>query len=258
MWRPQPGEIVAPLHPEVAAYLVQFAKEALRVERAKQTFYAFNAFGLVGLEIQMPSGESVHLAERDIRALAESGYIVAEHFNTNGTFDFYVTDDGLRVAHELEGAPDRFERVEESLLSTLDSDEFRDRHPEAFAAWQSAARLAATDPIGNATKIGHDCREAMQHFGTSMLAKVGVESDLPPDKTVARMRAVLEARRATFGDAEAALLEALLAYWGAAIDLHQRQEHGAQKAGARLSAIDSERVVRHTAIVMFEIDSAIQ
>lgn len=258
MWQgPGPGESVPELHPDVAAYLVEFAKDARSVDRANQTFYAFDAFGPAGLEIQMPSEKSIHVAERDIRTLAESGYIVAEHFNTQGTFDFYVTDAGFYAADDYGGAPDTFEHVEEVVLRSLDSDDFRGGHPEAFAKWQGAARMAASDPVANATKIGHDCREAMQHFATSMLAKVGVTSSAPATRTVDRLREVVNARRGGLGAKEVAFLDALVHQWGTVSDLVQRQEHGAQKGGSPLTALDSERVVRQTAIVMFELDNAI-
>jgi len=258
MWQgPQPGEIVPPLHPDVAGYLVRFAEDARTVDRARRMFHAFDTFGTVGLEIQTPSGTSMEVAEQDIRTLAECGYIRAENFNTSGTFDFYVTESGFLAATELGGAPDTFENVEANMLRVLDDDEFRTRHPNGYARWQSAARLAAEDPVGNATKIGHDSREAMQFFATSMLAKAAVDSDDPPDKTVARIRAVLDARRDELSEKEAAFLDALMSYWGAMVDLAQRQEHGGQKQGAPLNAIDSERLVLQTAVVMFEIDRAI-
>jgi len=258
MWQgPQPGEIVPPLHPEVAAYLVQFAEDALTVDRARRMFHAFDTFGTAGLEIQTPSGSSMHVAEQDIRTLAESGYVHATNFNTSGTFSFYVTDSGFVAAAQLGGAPDTFQHVEATLLRVLDDDDFRTGHPDAYARWQSGARLAAEDSVGNATKIGHDCREAMQFFATSMLTKAGVESQDPPDKTVSRIRAVLDARRDGLGDKEAAFLEALLSYWGTVTDLAQRQEHGGQKEGEPLNAIDSQRLVLQTAVVMFEIDRAI-
>jgi hypothetical protein len=258
MWQgPQPGDVVPPLHPEIAAVLIRFAEDALTVDRARRMFHAFDAFGTSGLEVQMPSGSSMEVAEQDIQTLAESGYIRATNFNTSGTFDFYVTESGFVAAAELGGAPDTFQHAEESVLRVLDDEDFRARHPDAYARWQSAARLSAEDPVGNATKIGHDCREAMQFFATSMLAQAGVDSDDPPDKTVSRMRAVLDARRDGLGDKEAAFLDALLSYWGTVSDLAQRQEHGAQKPGQPLHAIDSGRLVLQTAVVMFEIDRAL-
>lgn len=54
-------------------------------------FHAFDTYGTAGLEIQMPSGSSMAVAEQDIRTLAEAGYIYTQNFNTSGTFDFYVT-----------------------------------------------------------------------------------------------------------------------------------------------------------------------
>lgn len=54
-----------------------------------------------------------------------------------------------------------------------------------------------------------------------------------------------------------AFLDALLAYWGTASDLVQRQEHGNQKVGAALLWEDGRRVVFQTAMVMYEIERAL-
>ena len=48
-----------------------------------------------------------------------------------------------------------------------------------------------------------------------------------------------------------------MAYWGTLSDLVQRQEHGAAKEGEPLTWEDGQRVVFHTAIVMWEIDRSL-
>jgi hypothetical protein len=52
-------------------------------------------------------------------------------------------------------------------------------------------------------------------------------------------------------------LDALIAYWRAVSNLVQRQEHGVQKAGSQLVFEDGRRVIFQTAIVMFEVDRAL-
>jgi hypothetical protein len=89
----------------VAAYLVQFADDALTVERARRTFHAFDTFGAAGLEIQTPSGSSMHVAEQDIRTLAQSVYIHATNFNTSGTFDSASQTAGCWPRRSLEVPP---------------------------------------------------------------------------------------------------------------------------------------------------------
>ena len=49
------------------------------------------------------------------------------------------------------------------------------------------------------------------------------------------------------------LVNALLDYWEALVDLGQRQVHGGQKGGEPLLPEDGRRLVFQTAIVMFEI-----
>jgi hypothetical protein len=40
-------------------------------------------------------------------------------------------------------------------------------------------------------------------------------------------------------------------YWNALVDLHQRQEHGAQRQGQPLTWEDGRRVVFQTILVMY-------
>lgn len=129
----------------------------------------------------------------------------------------------------------------------------------SFAKWASAeALLWSSDTEESMTTIGHLTREAMQLFATS-LAAIARPTNLPADpaKTVARVRASLDAVSAALGASEQPFLDALLVYWGTVSDLVQRQEHGAQREGRPLQWRDARRVVLQGATVMFEIDEAV-
>src|SRR6266498_3147039 len=75
---------------------------------------------------------------------------------------------------------------------------------------------------------------------------------------IARVRAVLSQYQARLGTSVASFLDALLTHWRAVSGLVQRQEHGAQKEGHSLVWEDGRRVVFQTAVVMFEIDRALE
>lgn len=137
----------------------------------------------------------------------------------------------------------------------LDEEDFGFRYPTAHALWSNAADLLSRDPELHATRIGHDCREALVAFAAELIAQQGVRCEaIPRAHTVARVRAVLDAQVSS--EAVRAQLEALLSYWGTVSDLPQRQEHGGHREGEPLSGADSRRVVFQTRVVMYEIDHA--
>ena len=72
-----------------------------------------------------------------------------------------------------------------------------------------------------------------------------------------RVRGVLELHRDKLGSREKEFLDSLIAYWSAANDLIQRQEHGDQKSGRELIWEDGRRVVFQAASVMFELDRSL-
>jgi hypothetical protein len=112
----------------------------------------------------------------------------------------------------------------------------------------------ASGPVENATRIGHDCREAMMAFASSLAEQHGVGLDARPEQTVRKISAVVDHHRLVHGDTTAAFLDALIVYWGTVSDLAQRQEHGASKQGEPLGAEDARRVVFYTGLVMYELD----
>lgn len=201
-----------------------------------------------------PLGGRTNAAAEDLEALAERSYIRTKNHNMDGSFEFTLTESGVVIAGQ---DSDTFVAVEAEALGALDGDGFRKRHPAAYEKWQHAARLAADDPVENATRIGHDCREAMQLFGSSIVAVAAIDVTAGPTQTVTKVRAVLNARCEVLSEKVIAALDALLVLWGTTADLTQRQEHGAQKDGDPLEAADARRVVLLTAVVMSEVDAAV-
>jgi hypothetical protein len=119
--------------------------------------------------------------------------------------------------------------------------------------------LWGSDASQSFTTIGHLCREAVREFASvAERTYAKPNPDLKPDATVAKIRALLESRKAGQSKAVAAFLDALLSYWGTVSDLVQRQEHGAEKEGEDLTWEDARRVVVHSLLVMYEVDRALR
>ena len=136
------------------------------------------------------------------------------------------------------------------------ADQFQQKYAAAYEKWaQAEAMLWASDSESQLTTIGHLCREALQEFASKLVTLYQLPSD---DKgkalTVARLKAVINARISQLGNTEKEFLDALLVYWGTVNDMIQRQEHGGQKEGQPLIWEDGRRVVFQTAVVMFEVD----
>jgi hypothetical protein len=158
--------------------------------------------------------------------------------------DRRVNTDALRlsgIAHRAR----RADSLESSIGTYIDDARFVRRHREAYDRLQSAIDLYSVHPERHATRIGHECREAMQLFANT----------LAPDSaggTVDRIRAVLASVEASAS--VTAQCDALVRYWGTTSDLAQRQEHGATREGEPLSSEDARRLIFHATLVMYEID----
>jgi hypothetical protein len=180
----------------------------------------------------------------DVDALAANGFIRTRSGSRGMAILLDVTPAGFAHYEELarrdgEGAV----RLETTIRRFLDSERFRARHAASSAKWREAEEaLWGAGSETAATKIGHDCREAMQLFATEMLELAGnPEAVADPTKTVDRVRAALRSR--VESDKVGAYLDALVHYWGTTADLAQRQEHGSQKGGEALSWEDAQRLV---------------
>jgi hypothetical protein len=195
----------------------------------------------------------------DAEVLADAG-LLRMSWGSRGTPKFYVLPAGIAFYEDLMSAAPPVQSVESDMTGYLADSSFKRTHGAAYDKWEQAARLLrSADSGAQLTTIGHLCREAQQAFGESLAAQVKVDvSSIEPAKTVARLKAVIAARRAALGNTEMPLLEALVVYWGTLADLVQRQEHGAQREGDSLVWEDGRRVVFQTCVVMYELDRALR
>jgi hypothetical protein len=164
-----------------------------------------------------------------------------------------VTPAGFRQYEAIKQRQgETIEQVETETRRYLDR-EIRKRYPEAFVALSRAEELVwSSDPENSATRVGHDCREAMQVFANEVAQRFR-PSDMDAGPTP-KIRAALRAAGERLGSTERDALDTLTAWWSSVYDLAQRQEHGAQREGQPLVYEDSRRLVFMTTIVMSEID----
>lgn len=194
----------------------------------------------------------------DVEELDRQGLVALSRSAIDRVFD--VTPLGFQYYDYLKrriGEPSQ--RVERTISSYVEADNFRKKYPLAYQRWNEAeAKLWSSDAENEFTTIGHLCREAMQEFAHT-LTEMHKPQDVTPDKTktVARIKTVLSQKEQLLSTTEKPFLEALLAFWGTVSDLVQRQEHGGQKEGQPLMWEDARRVVFQTLVVMYEIDRAL-
>jgi hypothetical protein len=250
------SDLVPRLDPELEALLLHLVEASRRVERAQRSFFASRAFGMAGLGV-LEGGltEQYQVAEHDLDELARYGLIEITDMNVSGTFRFYITQHGYAYADEVQQQGEPLERMAEDVQTYLDSDDFRTRHSAAYAKWKQAADYLATDPTEHATRIGHDCREALSVFASRLLAQHEVTN--PGEGTHAAIRTVIDARRDMLGKRTQALLASLLDLWRAASGIAQRQEH-ALSSEAEFDANDARRCVFYTGLVMYELDHTLE
>jgi len=237
--------------------IVEFERNVPRDQRQK--FVIFNGGSWHKLSYPGRSGLNPKIYLGDIEALAREN-LLALSYSSGGTPKFDITPLGFRYYEHLKqklGQP--IERLQATVRDYLSSSEFTKKYPNAFQKWADADNLLwQTDSEKQQTTIGHLCREAVQEFATHLVQKYNLEIvDENKAHDVARIKAVINSPSAKLGKTEKPFLEALISYWGAVSDLVQRQEHGGQKEGQPLVWEDARRVVFQTAIVMFEIDSAL-
>lgn len=226
----------------------------------------FIAFRVISGDPRLPlrhpgfRGEDVYLAHpQDIEILRQVGFITFTSSNKD-LLQFFVHPQAFRYYEESKrqaGGP--VERVETEVRRWIESDSFRREYGEAYAKWAKAEDLLwAADSGEQLSAIGHHCREAMQGYATALVNRYnppGVTTDLA--KSVARLRAVLEAARLD-SEKEQAVLDALIVYWGAVSALVQRQEHAGQKEGRPVTWEDARRSVFQVMMVMFEIARSLE
>jgi hypothetical protein len=192
------------------------------------------------------------IATRLLRKVRQTG--------SGATAQWYlsISPAGFRQYAEIKDRQgEAIERVEAEIRFYLDR-EIRRRYPEAFAALSHAEELVwSSDPESSATKVGHDCREAMQAFANEIVRRLEPPDVMADAGPTPKIRAALRAAGERLGSTEGEALEALVAWWSSLNDLANRQEHGAQREGQQLVFEDSRRLVFMTAVAISEIDRSL-
>lgn len=248
------------LEPEQEELIRALVEASRGLPRERRTFNLWSLdqgdfIGGVGAEGHLPALAS------DIEEFDRLGLVRITNRGKHGSLTFYVRTEALAHDEALKRhVGDSIDQVERETRSLMDSKRFRSSYPIALDRWDEAVDLLwGADAQRELTTIGHKCREAMQAFAAALVERHAPAKVAPQQShTVARVRAVLEKRRPGLSDRHAALLEALLAYWGTAADLVQRQEHGAEREAETLTWEDGRRVVLQTAIVMLELHRAFE
>jgi hypothetical protein len=239
---------------ELLAVLVEAARKLQRTER-RRFRYTLSSAGHVIRHPGLPNGSYLSYIT-DINALVREGLIEME-WTDKYSASLDVTPRGFKYyswMRQQDGEP--VHHIETHTRSLLDEASAQS-HAEAYAKWREAeSKLWESDSERAHTVIGHLCREAVQTLVSQLIADYDVgEVDPDPAKTVRRMKCVLKSTKPNTSKTCWQYLDALLSYWGATMDLIQRQEHGAQKEGEELLWLDSRRVVFNTAFLMLEINS---
>jgi len=247
-----------PEHEELLKKLVEAHRSVPLDRRQKFMMHRF----LGGIEfIQHPGlpGGRLDVFHGDVEILAEQNLLTVS-YNSSGNSIYDVHPRAYRYYEVLqERAGNPIQRIEKEIVAYLDSEDFQRRHPKAFRHWTDAAKLfVSADSESQWTTVGHHCREAILEFASDLIDEHNLTSQFPErNKTVDRIRAVLDVHKNQLGETTTEALDALVQYWRTVNRLIQRQEHGSQAAGRPLTWVDARRVVFQSAIVMFEIDSAV-
>jgi hypothetical protein len=206
----------------------------------------------------LPNWHTSNVYRGNLDILNRNG-LLSLTINSQRGYVFDVTPEGFKYYEEMkmtEGEP--IQRIQSSVKDYLDSNRFQKNYPCAYKKWLAAEQLLwSTETNKQLSVVGHNCREAMQEFVTTLVESLkpnGVEQDKA--KHIIRLKAVIAHRSTKLGKTLPKFLNALIEYWGTVSDLVQRQEHAGQKEGEPVTWEDARRVVFQTAITMYEIDRA--
>jgi hypothetical protein len=239
------------IDPEVEELLVRFADASMTVARPQRQFLVSRAFG-VGVTVQGAGlGGEIEVAPQDLSELDRSNLIKITNVNVRGTYEFFITSEGYDYVGRVKSRVDPVTAAGQIAVDYISSADFGTRHPIAHEKFRVATRYASEDPLGHATRIGHDSREALQAFAEDLVSERG----LTPEKagTFAAIEATISHDKEDLGSRKAELLHALAQLWRAASGLAQRQEHGESKEQS-LDAEDARRVIWYVGLVMYELD----
>jgi hypothetical protein len=244
------------LEPEQEELLARMVEGAREVPREEREWLLMSYGG--GSFLEGPGIGRADVPEGDVFMLERAGYIHPVRYSrrdSNPTF--VLTPEGLAHYGETRGR-EPGARQEAELRRFLDTEAFRAAYPEAYAKWAEAdALLWRADSEREFTTVGHKVREALQHFATEAVDRYRPsEVEANPALVNRRLGAVIAELLPRLGEGRSALLKTLGDYSEAALDLVQRQEHGAMKEGEHLTWHDARRVVFHAGSVMYEFADA--
>jgi hypothetical protein len=252
------GVLLRPEQEDLLVALVEAERNVPRGER--EQFMYFPTLGDPGLAHPGLPGREIPVYIGDLDALSSAG-LLRETWTPSSARLFDITPTGIAVYEEIKrrsGAP--LQQLEEDITHYLQADIFQKRYPRAYRKWLEAAeKLSSSDSEDQPNTVGHLCREAIQEFATALVEQYK-PPEVSPDKArdINRIQAVLDQNAARLGTRVSDFLEALLNYWRTVSRLVQRQVHGSQKEDRPLVLEDGRRVVFHTAVVMYEVDRALE
>jgi hypothetical protein len=244
------------LEPEQDELLARMVEGARSVPRADREWLLMSYGG--GSFLQGPGIGRADVPDGDVYMLERAGYIHAVRYSPRDSNPTFVITPEGRDRYAKTRGREPVARQEGELRRFLDGETFRAGYPEAYAKWTEAdALLWRADSEREFTTVGHKVREALQHFATEAVDRYRPsEVETNPALVNKRLGAVIAKLLPGLGDARGDLLKALGDYSEAALNLTQRQEHGAMKEGDDLTWNDARRVVFHTGSVMYEFAEA--
>lgn len=252
------GILLEPVQKDLLKMLVEAYRNVPHDHR--QMFYVSDLAGRYKSSVYHEGLPQEALAFKgDLEVLGRVGLLALTHKHSDELL-VDINPLGFRYYEYLQQESDQpLEKIEKLILRYLSHGEFQREYSLAYAKWAEAeALLWSADSDKQLTTIGHLCREAMQEFATALIDKYQPTSfDSEKAHTESRKRSVLNMKTELLGDRVKTFLDTLASYWRTVAGLTQRQEHGAQKEGRPLVFEDGRRVVFQTAIVMYEVASAL-
>jgi hypothetical protein len=252
------GVLLRPEQEDLLVTLVEAERNVPRDQR--EQFIYFPSMGDPSLAHPGLPGREVSVYLGDLDVLSNAG-LLNETRTRSGTRHFDIAPAGFAMYEEIKrrsGAP--LEQFEEDMTHYLEADIFQKRYPRAYRKWAEATeKLSSSDSEEQFNTVGYLCREAIQEFATALVER-HKPSEVDKDKAhdINRIQAVLDKNAARLGTRVSDFLEALLSYWRTVSRLVQRQVHGSQKEDRPLVLEDGRRVVFQTAVVMYEVDRALE
>jgi hypothetical protein len=252
------GVLLRPEQEDLLVTLVEAERNLPRGER--EQFIFFPSMGDPALAHGGLPGREVPVYLGDLNILSNAG-LLDETWTPSGARLFDITPTGFAVYEAIKqrsGAP--VQQLEEEIRDYLDADVFQKRYPRAYRKWVEATeKLWSSDSEEQLNSVGNLCREAIQEFATALVER-HKPSQVDKDKAhdINRIHAVVDHHRPKLGTRVSQFLDALLSYWRTVSGLVQRQVHGSQNEDRPLVLEDGRRVVFHTAVVMYEVDRALE